>query len=106
MGDIALKVVLTECGRWGGPQLGHPKAGSAYVAFLDADDEWLPEKLERSFDVLNGAGLDLVSHNYDAIAPDGLSPRRLRGQIPRRPGPVRNTLPQGLSFDVDADYSP
>ena len=25
-------------------------------------------KLERSFDVLNGAGLDLVSHNYDAIA--------------------------------------
>ena len=47
------------------------KAGSAYVAFLDADDGWLPEKLERSFDVLNGAGLDLVSHNYDAIAQDG-----------------------------------
>tara|TARA_Y100001936_G_scaffold198444_1_gene199533 strand:+ start:1135 stop:2031 length:897 start_codon:yes stop_codon:yes gene_type:complete len=72
MGGIALRVVRQQnAGAGAARNEAIRNAGSAYVAFLDADDEWLPEKLERSFDVLNGAGLDLVSHNYDAIAPDG-----------------------------------
>lgn len=34
------------------------------VAFLDADDAWLPEKLARSLAVMNGEAADLVSHDY------------------------------------------
>ena len=35
-----------------------------YVAFLDADDEWLPEKLERSMKVMSQTDSMLVSHDY------------------------------------------
>ena len=34
------------------------------VAFLDADDEWLPEKLARSLAVMKTEVADLVSHDY------------------------------------------
>lgn len=34
------------------------------VAFLDADDEWLPEKLARSLAVMKTEAADLVSHDY------------------------------------------
>ncbi|CAN0570759.1 unnamed protein product, partial [Laminaria digitata] len=36
----------------------------ALVAFLDADDEWLPEKLSRSLAVMKAEMADLVSHDY------------------------------------------
>lgn len=39
-------------------------ATSTYVAFLDADDEWLPQKLERSLHYLQGDDLVLVAHDY------------------------------------------
>jgi len=56
-------------------RLTHKGAGAArnsavqeakfdYVAFLDADDEWLPEKLERSIEVLEATDSVLVSHDY------------------------------------------
>jgi len=35
-----------------------------YLAFLDADDEWLPEKLTRSMAVLKESGAVLVAHDY------------------------------------------
>ncbi|MDA1091566.1 MAG: glycosyltransferase family 2 protein, partial [Proteobacteria bacterium] len=35
-----------------------------YLAFLDADDEWLPEKLSRSMAVLKESGAVLVAHDY------------------------------------------
>ncbi|MEX2451861.1 MAG: glycosyltransferase family 2 protein [Rhodospirillales bacterium] len=43
------------------------KAVGTYVAFLDADDEWLPEKLERSLEVMRKTGSVLVSHNFESI---------------------------------------
>lgn len=39
-------------------------ATAKYVAFLDADDEWLPEKLSRSLAVLREGAFDLVAHDY------------------------------------------
>ncbi|MDA1090947.1 MAG: glycosyltransferase family 2 protein [Proteobacteria bacterium] len=35
-----------------------------YLAFLDADDEWLPEKLARSMAVLKESGAVLIAHDY------------------------------------------
>lgn len=42
-----------------------------FVAFLDADDEWLPDKLSRSLAEMDAAAADLVSH--DLIRSDGES---------------------------------
>ncbi len=49
------------------------KATGKYVAFLDADDEWLPEKLERSMAHLSRHDYDLVSHNGWVVEGDGTS---------------------------------
>jgi len=40
------------------------EARQPILAFLDADDEWLPEKLERSIAELEKDGRVLVAHNY------------------------------------------
>ena len=34
-----------------------------YLAFLDADDEWLPEKIEKSMQHIEIGNLVLVAHN-------------------------------------------
>jgi glycosyltransferase involved in cell wall biosynthesis len=41
---------------------GIRKASGEYIAFLDSDDWWKPEKLRLSFDALN-AGADIVYHD-------------------------------------------
>ena len=40
------------------------EARTEFVAFLDADDEWLPEKLARAMPKFDDAAVALVSHNY------------------------------------------
>lgn len=47
------------------------EARTAYVAFLDADDEWLPEKLARSMAHIASGGYVLVAHDSVEIAADG-----------------------------------
>lgn len=43
------------------------EATGDWLAFLDADDEWLPEKLAISMKAINKHNLVLVAHNYFAI---------------------------------------
>ena len=43
------------------------ESSGAWLAFLDADDEWLPEKIERSLAVAAKSGADILSHNYLAV---------------------------------------
>ena len=63
--------------------VGQPQAGAAaarnrglssatgeFVAFLDADDEWMPRKLERSMGWLAQGDLDLVAHDYVRVDGD------------------------------------
>ncbi|WNK00291.1 glycosyltransferase family A protein [Thalassospiraceae bacterium LMO-JJ14] len=47
------------------------EARETYLAFLDADDEWLPEKLERSLQVLQDGDYLLVAHDYLDTTPGG-----------------------------------
>jgi glycosyltransferase involved in cell wall biosynthesis len=46
-------------------------ATATFVAFLDADDEWLPTKIEASLARLSDAGLLYVSHDVLVRQPDG-----------------------------------
>ncbi|MDA0998433.1 MAG: glycosyltransferase [Proteobacteria bacterium] len=39
-------------------------ATQEYLAFLDADDEWLPAKIERSMQVIAETGADMIAHDY------------------------------------------
>lgn len=43
------------------------EATGGILAFLDADDEWLPGKLERSLTVMAKTGSNMVSHDYIAV---------------------------------------
>mgnify|MGYP003631852928 CR=1 FL=1 len=47
------------------------EATQPLVAFLDADDEWLPEKLERSVAEMNADDYVLVAHDYLNVTPSG-----------------------------------
>jgi len=65
MNGIALVVVRQEnrgAGAARNRALG--EATATYVAFLDADDEWMPEKIERSMKFFDGAPHLLVAHDY------------------------------------------
>jgi teichuronic acid biosynthesis glycosyltransferase TuaG len=63
--DIGLKILRQQHkGAGAARNMGLEEASSVYVAFLDADDEWLPDKLGRSLEELENTNSILVSHNY------------------------------------------
>lgn len=47
------------------------EATQPVLAFLDADDEWLPAKLDRSMTVMTEGDYLLVAHDYLDVTPDG-----------------------------------
>jgi glycosyltransferase involved in cell wall biosynthesis len=52
---------------------GVSKAAGKYIAFLDADDMWKPEKLEKQIDFLKKNNLPFTFSFYDCINEDGKS---------------------------------
>ena len=66
MGGIRLSVFRNEQNLGAGAARNRAIAEStgSILAFLDADDEWMPEKLERSMAHLEEGGFDLVAHDY------------------------------------------
>ena len=46
-------------------------ARGRYIAFLDADDIWLPEKLARSVEWMEAQGYGLIYHDYRHMSADG-----------------------------------
>lgn len=64
LGGIALNVFRqVHAGAGAARNRALAEAACSYVAFLDADDEWLPEKIERSLACLRETGSDLVAHD-------------------------------------------
>ena len=57
------------------------------VAFLDADDEWLPEKLARSLAAMQAEAADLVSHDYLRAEGEKSSYISCAQNFSRRPDP-------------------
>lgn len=51
------------------------QAAGDYIAFLDADDLWLPDKLEQQLDLMQRAALDLCYTGYSFIDENGVQMR-------------------------------
>ena len=72
LGRIALQVIRQpNQGAGAARNSALAAATGALVAFLDADDEWLPEKLARSLPCLDDPDVVLVAHNYIRRHPNG-----------------------------------
>ena len=72
LGEIDL-IALQQPNRGAGAARNRAVAAATQplLAFLDADDEWLPEHLEQSLAVMAAGGHRLVAHNGWIVAPDG-----------------------------------
>ena len=57
--------------------IGIENALGKYIAFLDADDVWLPDKLQLQVEFLEMNGYDLVYSFYEKINWDGVRNGRI-----------------------------
>lgn len=70
MGDISIDVYRqNNQGAGAARNLAIRQATGTLIAFLDADDEWLPEKLERTLSYFSDPEMVLVSHDALAVEP-------------------------------------
>ena len=64
MGEMKLNVIRqNHQGAGAARNRALEESSGTYIAFLDADDEWLPEKLDRTLFHLNDGEYSLIFHN-------------------------------------------
>lgn len=73
IGDERFRVIRLErnMGRGVARQVALENSRGSFVAFLDADDWWYPNKLERQLDVLHTLGCEIVSAGMAIVSPEG-----------------------------------
>lgn len=57
--------------------IGIEKARGKYIAFLDSDDLWFPDKLKQQCLLFNGERIAIVYSNYEKINEDGVAGNRI-----------------------------
>lgn len=68
----ALKVIQQEnAGAGAARNRAIAEATQEFLAFIDADDEWLPQKLMRSMEVMQDSEYTLVAHDFYQITDNG-----------------------------------
>ena len=91
--DPRLRYVVHAMNRGGGAarNTGIDAAGGEYIAFLDADDEWLPKKLERQIAVMqhSDAAVAAIYTGFAVVATGG---RVAAVRIPRHRGGILSQL--------------
>jgi len=112
---ISLESSVSNLGTGKARSLGVRKARAKKIAFLDSDDLWLPEKLDRDLAFMESHGAHWIHSAYRFLRPDG----HLSAPVTSKPvGTVRDLLgpnpitlstvmldrsiyPDGLSFHFE-----
>ena len=96
LGEIAL-ILLSQANRGAGAARNRAIAASSqpWLAFLDADDEWLADKLARTLEVLEEDDLALVGHNGWIVTDEGATLNDCAGRFREGPDPVVSLYRKG-----------
>lgn len=84
---------------------GHARAAlleaatADFFAFLDADDYWLPTKLQKQLEFMHRNGVDISVCDYEIIDPKGrkVAVRRLPQEITRFKMHMQNEIPTSMA---------
>jgi teichuronic acid biosynthesis glycosyltransferase TuaG len=84
--DARVRILVNErnLGAAGSRNRALGEASGQFLAFLDADDRWLPEKLMRQLDFMRSESAAASFTAYRVIASDGTSTGKIIDESPRQ----------------------
>lgn len=105
--DKRIKLIKQEQNQGAGAArtLAMQNSTGKYIAYLDADDIWLPEKLEKQVRFMSENGISFSCTSYEVIDDDGKQLHKYVHMLPRVDyvGFLTNNLLQTVGIMVDAE---